>query len=163
MFGPLVRERLDHHLGAGHFSTHVPTPDTQTVPAKKKGHKGPVAHRQFVDGLAIPGGAPSYDYQLSSNKIAHRAVLGIISLRQFIWVAAAGVKELSGFTQSWTVRSPSAIGADTFHPGNIDFDFYPDINTVKQGYSPCLQDFRPIAPPSTARGASRPGTSRRSR
>jgi hypothetical protein len=73
----------------------VPTPDTQTVPAKKKGHKGPVAHRQFVDGLAIPGGAPSYDYQLSSNKIAHSAVLGIISLRQFIWVAAAGVKELS--------------------------------------------------------------------
>jgi len=91
----LVRERLDHHLGAGHFSAHVPTPDTQTVPAKKKGHKGPVAHRQFVDGLAIPGGAPSYDYQLSSNKIAHSAVLGIISLRQFIWVAAAGVKELS--------------------------------------------------------------------
>jgi hypothetical protein len=48
-----------------------------------------------VDGLAIPGGALSYDYQLSSNKIAHSAVLGIISLRQFIWVAAADVKELS--------------------------------------------------------------------
>jgi hypothetical protein len=47
-----------------------------------------------VDGLAIPGGALSYDYQLSSNKIAHSAVLGIISLRQFIWVAAAGVKKL---------------------------------------------------------------------
>ena len=46
--------------------------------------------------------------------------------------------------------------ADTFHPGNIDFEFYPDINAVKQGYSPCMQDFRPIAPPSTARGASRP-------
>jgi hypothetical protein len=47
-------------------------------------------------GLAIPGGAPSYDYQLLSNKIAHSAVLGIISLRHFIWVEPAGVKELSG-------------------------------------------------------------------
>jgi len=53
-----------------------------------------------VDGLAIPGGALSYDYQLLSNKIAHSAVLGIISLRQFIWVAAVGVKELSRFTQT---------------------------------------------------------------
>jgi hypothetical protein len=78
----------------------VPTPDTQTVPAKKKGHKGPAAHRQFVDGLAIPGGALSYDYQLSGNKIAHSAVLGIISLRQFIWVAAAGVKKLSGLART---------------------------------------------------------------
>jgi hypothetical protein len=78
----------------------VPTPDTQTVPAKKKGRKGPAAHRQFADGLTIPGGALSYDYRLLSNKIAHSAVLGIISLRQFIWVAAAGVKELSGLTRT---------------------------------------------------------------
>jgi hypothetical protein len=92
----------------------VPTPDTQTVPAKKKGHKGPVAHRQFVDGLAIPGGAPSYDYQLLSNKIAHSAVLGIISLRQFIWVAAAGVKELSGLTR--TGQLTVGIGG-RFSPG----------------------------------------------
>jgi hypothetical protein len=68
-------------------------PDTQTVAAKKKGHKGPVAHRQFADGLATPGGARSYDYQPSSNKIAHSAVLCIISLRHFIWVAANAVKE----------------------------------------------------------------------
>jgi hypothetical protein len=85
----------------------IPRPFLQ----RKKGRKGPVAHRQFVDGLAIPGDAPSYDYQLLSNKIAHRAALGIISLRQFIWVAAAGVKELSG---SWAVRSPSAIGRTLF-------------------------------------------------
>ena len=83
----------------------------------KKGHKGPVAHRQFVDGLAIPGGAPSYDYQLFSNKIAHSAVLGIISLRQFIWVGAAGVKELSGLPRAG--QSPSAMGAEAFYPGNI--------------------------------------------
>jgi hypothetical protein len=92
MFGALVGERLDHHLGAAHFSAHLPAPDTQTVPAKKKGHKGPVAHRQFRDGLAIPGGAHSYDYQLSSNKVAHRAALCIISLRQLIWAAASPVK-----------------------------------------------------------------------
>jgi hypothetical protein len=60
-----------------------------------------------VDGLAIPGGAPSYDYQLLSNKIAHSAVLGIISLRHFIWVAASGVKELSGFTR---VDNPARRG-----------------------------------------------------
>jgi hypothetical protein len=111
----LVRERLDHHLGAGHFSAHVPTPDTQTVPAKKKGRKGPVAHRLFVDGLAIPGGAASYDYELLSNKIAHSALLGIISLRRFIWVAAAGVKELFGIP-GWAIRSPPAIGGH-FSPG----------------------------------------------
>ncbi|HZD62158.1 MAG TPA: hypothetical protein VE200_05115 [Xanthobacteraceae bacterium] len=83
-----------------------------------------------MDGLAIPGGAASYDYQLLSNKIAHSAVLGIISLRRFIWVAAAGVKELSGI--HWvgpSARRPRSAG--TFHPGNIDFEFYPDINAVK--------------------------------
>jgi uncharacterized protein len=84
------------------------------------------------NGLAIPGGAPSYDYQLLSNKIAHRAVLGIISLRQCIWVAAACVKEPSGLARAETVYPPHTIG--TFHPGNIDFEFYPDINAVTQGY-----------------------------
>jgi hypothetical protein len=82
-----------------------------------------------VDGLAIPGGALSYDYQLLSNKIAHSAVLGIISLRQFIWVTAVGVKELSGFTPraAQQGRSPR-----TLLPGYIDFEFYPDIKAVKR-------------------------------
>src|SRR4051794_12886446 len=132
MFGPLVRERLDHHLGAGHFSAHVPTPDTQTVPAKKKGHKGPVAHRHFVEWPSRPRRCALLDYQLLSNKIAHRAALGIISLRQCIWVAAACVKEPSGLARAETGYPPHTIG--TFHPGNIDFEFYPDINAVTQGY-----------------------------
>jgi hypothetical protein len=84
----------------------IPRPFLQ----RKKGHKGPVAHRQFEDGLAIPGGAPSYDYQLLSNKIAHSAVLGIISLRQFIWVAATGVKELSRCSE---LGGPLALDALT--------------------------------------------------
>src|SRR5262245_16964647 len=41
----------------------------------KKGRKGPLRTATFADGLAIPGGAPTYDYEGLSNKIAHPGAL----------------------------------------------------------------------------------------
>ena len=48
--------------------------------------------------------------------------------------AFAGMRRVaSGAVIDVAIAAKPAIGADAFHPGNIDFEFYPDINARKQG------------------------------
>src|SRR5690606_38220218 len=102
-----IGERLDHHVGTGHFVRHHATP-TATVkvlgqnpgskpvsaPAIKKGPESPnIAHRRSGDWLSEPGpdGALRYQY---GNFIAHRAHTGSFPYR-LICIAVAMVKEKS--------------------------------------------------------------------
>ncbi len=67
---PLIGERLDHHLGAGHLFCHVPlhSLDAPICPIKK-GPKSPCrAPPRIADGSSIHGGAPA-DYE--NNKVMH--------------------------------------------------------------------------------------------
>jgi len=62
----------------------------------KKGREGPLRTATVADGLAIPGGAPSHDYERLSNKIAHQTALSPLPCADLIWFAAGPVKQSSG-------------------------------------------------------------------
>ena len=72
---PLIHERLDHHLGAGHFGIHGPLQSSVSdcacwvLQKSKRGPRGPFAHRQnaLPSGCAPPGAPAKY-----GNNIAHR-------------------------------------------------------------------------------------------
>src|SRR5262249_12466630 len=71
---PLIAQRLDHHFRPGHFFAHRQL--HRSMPQKiKKGREGPLRTATFADGLAIPGGAASHDYEHLSNKVAHSSAL----------------------------------------------------------------------------------------
>jgi hypothetical protein len=46
----------------------------------------------LADGLAIPGGAPSYDYEHWRNKIAHQPHLSLFPFAEAIRTSSAAVK-----------------------------------------------------------------------